>query len=65
MATAFAFCTRQANVDYQVVASFVIQDEKQNSIPEALSEIKQWNPCWYPIDNNNEEKNSIQSIFPC
>jgi len=31
------------NVDYQVVASFVIQDESTYSIKEALEILKEWN----------------------
>ena len=42
------FLAVKTNVDYQVVASFVLQDESADSIKEALQVIKDWNPDWQP-----------------
>ena len=55
------------NVDYIIVASFVVQDETTESIQEALSIIKQWNPEWRPqnfmTDLCEEEINALESVF--
>ncbi|XP_066935327.1 uncharacterized protein [Clytia hemisphaerica] len=66
------FVAVKTNVDYQVVASFVTQDETTAAITEALSIIKSWNPFsdwdWNPtcfmVDNCEEEIQSIQKLFP-
>lgn len=42
------FVAVKTNVDYQIVASFVIQDETTESITEALGVLREWNPGWSP-----------------
>ena len=62
------FIAVKTNVDYIIVASFVVQDETTESIQEALSIIKQWNPEWRPqnfmTDLCEEEINALESTFP-
>ncbi len=62
------FIAVKTNVDYIIVASFVVQDETTESIMEALSILKQWNPGWRPqnfmTDLCEEEINALESIFP-
>ena len=62
------FVVVKTNVNYQVVASFLLQDETTAAIAEALSVIKIWNPTWEPkcfmLDNCDEEIKSIGHIFP-
>ena len=62
------FVAVKTNVDYIIVASFIVQDETTASITEALSILRQWNPEWKPrhmmIDLCEEEINSIESVFP-
>ena len=59
----------KTNVNYQVVALFVVQDEATMAITEALGIIKSWAPEWDPkcfmVDNCDEEIKSIGKIFPC
>ena len=43
----FFLCVK-TNVDYCVVASFVVQLENADAISEALQLIKDWNPTWNP-----------------
>ena len=42
------FIVVKTNVDYQVVASFAIQDETTSSIMEALSVVQSSNSSWNP-----------------
>ena len=42
------FVVVKTNVKYQVVASFVVQDETTAAITEALRIIKSWTPEWDP-----------------
>ncbi|XP_028409957.1 uncharacterized protein LOC114532613 [Dendronephthya gigantea] len=62
------FLMVKTNVDYQVVATFVVQDENMESTKEALELIKEWNPDWKPkvfmADNDSEETAAILSCFP-
>ncbi|XP_013412961.1 uncharacterized protein LOC106175477 [Lingula anatina] len=62
------FLVVRTNVDYQVVASFVIQDETTEAISEALAMVKSWNPSWQPknamTDNCDEEIKAIESVLP-
>ncbi|XP_065659631.1 uncharacterized protein LOC136083790 isoform X2 [Hydra vulgaris] len=62
------FLVVKTNVDYQVVASFAIQNETVTLITEALTFIKIWNPLWLPqafmVDNCDEEIQSILFLFP-
>ena len=61
------FIAVKTNVDYIIVASFIVQDETTASITEALSILCQWNPQWKPwhmmTDLCEEEINSIESVF--
>ena len=62
------FVAGKTNVDYMIVGSFVVQDETTESISEALSILKEWNPNWQPrnfmTDLCDEEINSLEPIFP-
>lgn len=62
------FVAVKTNVDYIIVASFIVQDETTASITEALSILRQWNPQWNPrhmmTDLCEEEINSIETVFP-
>ena len=62
------FVVVKTNVNYQVVAPFVLQDETTAAITEVLPVIKIWNPTWEPkcfmVDNCDEELKSIGHIFP-
>jgi hypothetical protein len=57
----------KTNVDYQAVATFVVQDENMESTKEALEFIKVWNPEWKPkvfmVDNDNEEVLALEEVF--
>ena len=61
------FLAVKTNVNYMVVASFITQDEKTDSIRDALNILKTWNPEWKPTcfmtDYCNEEINALESIF--
>ena len=62
------FVAVKTNVNYQVVASFVIQDESTDSITEALSMIQAWNPEVNPkafmVDYCAEEIEAIERVYP-
>ena len=62
------FVVVKTNVNYQVVALFVLQDEATAAITETLSVINVWNPTWEPkcfmVDNCDEVIKSIGNIFP-
>ena len=62
------FLAVKTNVYYQVVASFVLQDESTDSIKEALQVIKDWNPDWQPsffmADFCEEEIQAVEETFP-
>ena len=63
------FVVVKTNVDYQVVSSFVVQDERRAAITEALRIIKKkknpkWDPKCFMVDNCNGEIKSIGNIFP-
>lgn len=45
---ALFFVCVPTNVNYAVVAEFVVQSEAAEYISEAISIIKQWNPKWSP-----------------
>ena len=61
------FVVVKTNVDYQVIGSFVIQDETTDSIAEALQVLQSWNQSWSPklfmTDNCDEEIRAIESNF--
>ena len=43
----FFLCVK-TNVNYSVVAEFIVQSESAEQIAEALAIIKNWNPEWSP-----------------
>lgn len=63
----FFICVR-TNVDYKVVAEFMIQNEDGQSISEALAILKSWNPLWQPkyfmVDFSTVEMGAIEEQFP-
>lgn len=58
------FVTVKSNVYDQVVWSFAIEDETTDTVAEALSIMKSWNPQWeqccFLIDHSNEEISAIR-----
>ena len=62
------FLAVKTNVDYQVIASFVTEDERVCSIKEALEVVREWNPDWSPhlfmTDNCSQEIQAIENLFP-
>ena len=58
----------KTNVNYQVKASFVIQDETTTAVTEALRIINSWAPEWHSkcfmVANCEEKIKSIGKIFP-
>ena len=60
------FVLVKTNVNYQVVALFILQDETTAAITEALSVIKTWNPTWDPkwfmVDKCDKDIKSIGNI---
>ena len=62
------FLAVKTNVDYQVVGSFVTEDETVCSIKEALEVVREWNPDWSPhlfmTDNCSQEIQAIENLFP-
>ena len=63
----FFLCVR-TNVNYAVVAEFIVQSELANEIADALRIIKQWNPEWNPpffmSDYSEAEHLAITQVFP-
>ena len=61
------FLTVKTNVDYQIVATFVTENETTQSITEALAIIQSWNPDVCPkygmTDYCNEEIDTVESVF--
>ena len=61
------FVVVKTNVNNQVVALFVLQDETTAAITEALSVMKIrnpiWEPKWFMVDNCDEEIKLIGHIF--
>ena len=62
----FLLCVK-TNIGYQVVASFVTQNEMTKDIEEALLILKQWNPHWNPTffmtDKCEAEIKAIENCF--
>lgn len=62
------FLVVPTNLDYQIVAAFVIENESKESITEALNIVKSWNPSLKPLfcmtDYCNEEIDSLEGVFP-
>ena len=54
-------------MDYEEVASFVVQNESEEAIVEALQMLKKWNPPWNPTffmtDKSEAEINAIEKVF--
>lgn len=63
----FFLCVK-TNVNYSVVAEFIIQSEATGMIFEALSIIKSWNPGWNPnffiTDYSDAEMSAIKMLLP-
>ena len=63
----FFLCVK-TNVNYTVVAEFVLQSENTEHIFEALSIIKSWTPSWNPkyfiTDYSDAEMSAINILFP-
>ena len=63
----FFLCVK-TNVNYAVVAEFIVQSESANEIAGALKIIKQWNPKWTPpffmSDYSEAEQLAIMEVFP-
>ena len=61
------FVVVKTNVNYQVVATFIVEHETSNSIKEALHELKVQNPDWKPsyflTDFDESEINALESEF--
>ena len=58
----------KTNVNYSVVAEFIVQSESAEQIAEALAIIKNWNPEWSPpffmTDYSEAEQIAINQMFP-
>ena len=61
------FMVVKTNVDYQIVASFVIENETYEAIWEAVAVIKSWNPEFDPkydmTDYCHEEIRALENNF--
>ena len=62
------FMVVKTNVDYQIVVSFVIENEIYEAISEAVAVIKSWNPEFNPkygmTDYCHEEIRALENNFP-
>ena len=62
------FLAVKTNVDHQVVAAFITEQETTVAITEALSIIRDSNPSWSPsvfmTDLDEKEINAIEQLFP-
>ena len=62
------FVATKANVDYQVIGSFAIQNETTESIQEGLQHLKKWNQDCNPkvmlVDYCEEEIKALETLFP-
>ena len=58
----------KTNIDYQIAATFVTENEKEESIVEALEIIKSWNPELHPpygmTDYCIEDVSAMEKVFP-
>lgn len=58
----------QTNVDYQLVASFIVEIRNKESILQGLTSVKDWNPGWSPkyviVDYSDEECEAVKVVFP-
>jgi len=64
----FFFLCVPTNVGYVNAASFLLTDERQESIAIALQYIHTWNPEWCPAhflsDFHEGQINALESVFP-
>ena len=62
------FLVVKTNVDYLVVAAFLIEGETRENITAALTKIKEWNPDFNPlyamVDCCAEEINAPETLYP-
>lgn len=62
----FFVCVK-SNVGYMVVATFITQHERGDSISEALNVIRSWNPEWQPssfmMDHSEAQMNAVSASF--
>ena len=58
----------KTNVDYQIVASFVTENETYGAVSKAVAVIKSWNPEFDPkygmTDYCREEIRALENNFP-
>ncbi|XP_066924257.1 uncharacterized protein [Clytia hemisphaerica] len=58
----------QTNVDYQLVASFIVEVRNRASILQGLNTVKDWNPGWVPkyivIDYSDDQSEAVKEVFP-
>ena len=63
----FFVCVK-TNVDYQIVGSFVCENEATDSIQEAIQILSDWNREWKPsffmTDFDEKEINALERVFP-
>lgn len=57
-----------SNSGYVVVATFITRDERQSSIEEALTKLKEFNPSWKPrkviMDFCEAQIHAMEIVFP-
>ena len=62
------FSVVKTNVDYQVVAAFLIERETRENIAAALTKTKEWNPnfntLYAVVDCCAEETNALETFYP-
>ena len=62
------FLVVKTNVDYLVVAAFLIEGETRENITAALTKIKEWNsdfnPFYAMVDCCAEEINALETLYP-
>jgi len=63
----FVMCV-MTNVGYVSVASFLLSDERQESVAAAVQQVQQWNPDWKPqhvmTDFHEGQIGGVKSVFP-
>lgn len=61
------FLVVKTNVDYQIIGTFVTENETKRAILEALNKFKEWNPTCTPAfcmtDYCNEEIEALEETF--
>ena len=61
------FLVVKTNVDYQIVGTFITENETKWAIKEALAKFKEWNPSTFPkfcmSDYCNEEIEVLEEMF--